>query len=331
MKIRYYNGLNALLGCVVSLLVLAGHAFGQPNTFPSNGFVGIGTTAPGQMLEISAPTYNNAWEIIRRPGNGQLAWLNFVTGSSTADWGIGTKNNATSDLAIFNYGTLSNAVTVLKSNGFVGVGTESPIAPLHVKGTGTSSQLCVQDATLSDNWQIGTNTGSLSNAHTFSFYSTEYGLSNGYQPIFQLNQTGSVLISPGPGNVGIGTTNPTYKLSVNGTIQAKEVLVQTGWSDYVFAKDYKMMPLSEVEAHISQEGHLPGIPSAKEVAVNGVDVGNVEALLLAKIEEITLRQIDQEKINTAQATEMAKLRQDNAELRGDLLRLSTRTSDAPSK
>jgi hypothetical protein len=62
------------------------------------------------------------------------------------------------------------------------------------------------------------------------------------------------------GNVGIGTSAPTEKLSVNGRIRAKEVIVETtGWSDYVFAKDYKLASLGEVEQHIQSKGHLPGL------------------------------------------------------------------------
>ena len=97
------------------------------------------------------------------------------------------------------------------------------------------------------------------------------------------------------GNVGIGTTSPTEKLSVNGKIRAKEVIVDTGWSDYVFAKDYKLASLSEVEQHIQTQGHLPGVPSAQEVAEKGVSVGDMQSLLLAKIEELTLHVIHQEK------------------------------------
>jgi metal-dependent hydrolase (beta-lactamase superfamily II) len=97
------------------------------------------------------------------------------------------------------------------------------------------------------------------------------------------------------GNVGIGTTNPTEKLAVNGKIRAKEVIVDTGWSDYVFAKNYKLASLSEVEQHIQTLGHLPGVPSAQEVAEKGVSVGDMQAVLLAKIEELTLHVIAQQK------------------------------------
>jgi hypothetical protein len=111
------------------------------------------------------------------------------------------------------------------------------------------------------------------------------------------------------GNVGIGMTNPTHKLAVNGTIKAKEVIVETtGWSDYVFADDYRLAPLAEVEAHIKEHKHLPGIPSAAEVSEQGVSVGDMQAKLLAKIEELTLHQIALEKRVAEQSQEISKLK-----------------------
>jgi hypothetical protein len=90
-------------------------------------------------------------------------------------------------------------------------------------------------------------------------------------------------------NVGIGTTSPTEKLSVNGNIKAKKLIVsQVGWPDYVFSKNYKLRPLTEVDQFIKTNKHLPDMPSAKEVENKGLDVGNAQALLLKKIEELTL-------------------------------------------
>ncbi len=97
------------------------------------------------------------------------------------------------------------------------------------------------------------------------------------------------------GNLGIGAVDPQNKLDVNGTIRAKEVIVESGWADYVFADDYQLVPLSEVEAHISENGHLPGIPSAEEIQRNGLSVAASQTLMMQKIEELTLYTIEQEK------------------------------------
>ncbi|MFT3868481.1 MAG: hypothetical protein QM715_08285 [Nibricoccus sp.] len=118
------------------------------------------------------------------------------------------------------------------------------------------------------------------------------------------------------GNVGIGTTNPSEKLSVNGRVRAREVVVETtNWSDHIFGKDYKLAPLSEVEQHIEQQGHLPGVPSAKEVAANGVSIGDMQAILLAKIEELTLHVIRQQKQLNTQQTQIAAQQAEIAHLK----------------
>lgn len=117
------------------------------------------------------------------------------------------------------------------------------------------------------------------------------------------------------GNIGIGTITPTQKLSVNGAIRAKEVIVDTSWSDYVFADDYKLASLNEVERHIKAEHHLPGIPSATEVAKKGISVGEMQARLLAKVEELTLHLIAQEKKMVEQQSKIERLETELANAR----------------
>ena len=98
------------------------------------------------------------------------------------------------------------------------------------------------------------------------------------------------------GNLGIGTHSTTSKLAVNGNIRAKEIKVETSnWPDYVFAEDYKLPSLKETEQHIKEQGHLPGIPSAAEVNEHGINLGDMNAKLLKKIEELTLLLIQQNK------------------------------------
>ncbi|RKR10418.1 hypothetical protein C8C83_2094 [Flavobacterium sp. 90] len=103
-------------------------------------------------------------------------------------------------------------------------------------------------------------------------------------------------ISPN-GNVGIGTiTTGTHKLAVEGSIAAREIKVQaTGWADFVFKKEYNLPTLQEVEKHIAEKGHLENIPSEEDVLKNGINLGEMNAKLLQKIEEMTLYMIDQNK------------------------------------
>ena len=97
------------------------------------------------------------------------------------------------------------------------------------------------------------------------------------------------------GNVGIGTDNPEYKLDVNGTIHANEVLINVNnGADFVFDEEYDLHPLSNVKIFIENNKHLPGIPSAEDMQQNGVNVKELVILMLQKIEELTLYTINQE-------------------------------------
>ncbi|MNQ28453.1 hypothetical protein D3C85_417460 [compost metagenome] len=109
-------------------------------------------------------------------------------------------------------------------------------------------------------------------------------------------QIGSGNLTYNSGNVGIGTNAPGNKLDVNGTVHSKEVKVDvTGWPDYVFKKEYDLPTLDEVEKHINEKGYLKNIPSEEEALKNGISLGEMNAKLLQKIEELTLYIIEQNK------------------------------------
>ena len=112
---------------------------------------------------------------------------------------------------------------------------------------------------------------------------------------FVINPNGSVLI--GYSNASAHLNTP-YALSVKGDIKAKKLkitITPSEWPDYVFATTYRLRPLSEVENFIKKNKHLPDVPSADEIGKNGIDVGENQAILLRKIEELTLYIIDLKK------------------------------------
>lgn len=97
-------------------------------------------------------------------------------------------------------------------------------------------------------------------------------------------------------------------MAVNGTIRAKEIKVESGWADFVFKKDYQLPTLKDVEKHINENGHLPNIPTEAEVKANGVNLGEMNTLLLQKIEELTLYIIKQEKTIESMKSEIKELK-----------------------
>ena len=108
-------------------------------------------------------------------------------------------------------------------------------------------------------------------------------------------------------NFGIGTTTPDYALDVNGTIRCEELMVQNVSADFVFEKDYKLRSLSEVEAFINKNGHLPGIAPASET-VKDLKISEFNTTLLQKVEELTLYMIELKKENEILKNEINELK-----------------------
>jgi len=99
------------------------------------------------------------------------------------------------------------------------------------------------------------------------------------------------------GNVGIGVNAPEAKLHVAGDIKATEIKVVAQTADFVFEEDYQLQSLDEVDQFIKENKHLPGIPSAKQMEADGVNVAEMNKLLLQKIEELTLYVIELKREN----------------------------------
>ncbi|MBN8525296.1 MAG: hypothetical protein J0M02_08175 [Planctomycetes bacterium] len=112
------------------------------------------------------------------------------------------------------------------------------------------------------------------------------------------------------GSVKIGktlTVNADTTVSVNTTLFAKEIRVQANpFPDYVFADDYRLLPLPELEAAIKRDRHLPGVPAAAEIAKDGLPVSEIVVKQMEKIEELTLHAIALNKANLALQAEVQR-------------------------
>ncbi len=161
------------------------------------------------------------------------------------------------------------------ANANEGVSTTTPMAieadgKVSIGGRLSNAQLTV----VSNHNTAMDNTLTLSNPAIGANQSHVHWGTRGDWYIRSAADNGVVVIQDGnAGNVGIGTANTAgYKLAVNGKIRAKEIRVETGWADYVFAPEYKLRPLEEVESFIKTNRHLPEIQPASEIQANGLDV-----------------------------------------------------------
>lgn len=309
------------------------------------GNVGIGTSSPWAPLDVNASAYklstDSSVQELRPifPDNAANAKIDVYLGQNASGesfWGV-------LDLELFAGYENENDTGFIHKRFYLGLYNNNQVLMKQSRvldeGGAIASHYSISDVV----WDSTQNKFKITIAHLTSAYSVpQLRLSQFTAPQAVPDSTNSILAATlGPvyttdttvfprvyvnynDPVGFGTTSPCASgapvncmMSVNGAIQAKEVVVNTGWSDYVFDPDYKLAPLSDVAAYVAEKHHLPDIPSAKEVQEKGVSLGDMQSKLLAKIEELTLHMIQSEERNTQLAERVEALQRQVAELKAD--------------
>jgi hypothetical protein len=283
-----------------------------------SGNVGIGTINPQKKLDIltsgngglrvsgNSSTYVGSDISIERTGTstqvGQGSTLQFGDTQFNSHAII---QNSSGGLQFFNFNDYSGGWAErmrITLDGNIGIGTATPGDKLSVIGNISVPLLSGIGSVLSDR---GTYDGKSFGNYSLGWYGDS---ENSGAPMAYFSGFGGIkffaqgqprmTVAPN-GNVGIGTTTPgSFKLAVNGKIWTQEVNVQMSnpGPDYVFEKNYDLLSLTELETFINQNKHLPEVPSAKEMEKDGLNLKEMNLILLKKVEELTLHLIEQRKV-----------------------------------
>jgi len=269
---------------------------GQRLTLSSNGFLGIGTTAPNSDLEVvgtSGTGNSRNFKVTYAYGGGLTGTeLSGLVHETSLVGGNGWTALLARKGSAFRAAVFDGHTDILNGHLTIDAGT-NPIIYTGKDGT-------------------------VSARYLYLIHSPSSGIASGLKAGGVLISDAYSYASPGKndlvvkGSVSIGTPNidPNSVINANGTIRSKKVKVEaTDWPDYVFEPNFQLRPLHELESYIKVNKHLPEVPSAQEVEKDGLDLGQMDATLLKKIEELTLYTIEQEKKIHAQESENTALKE----------------------
>ena len=261
--------------------------FGNYFLFLSDkGNVGIGTESPQEKLDVKGTILTNGFKmpqlgiddgyVLTADRSGNSKWM-----PSQNLWQLDKYNN----------------IYYLEGN--VGIGTDSPTSKFEVKSNSSKWAAIIRNTHMEGK-------GLLVQASHASYDYPILELQDYYEnSIFTALPNRQCIIIGNPTNLPYG-----YKLYVEEGIITEKVKVElvSNWADFVFEKDYKLRSIGDLEIFIKENKHLPDIPSANDVKENGIDLGEMDAKLLQKIEELTLYIIDMSKNMEAQQQQIEELK-----------------------
>ena len=288
---------------------------GKGMTIKNSGNIGIGTTNPQTLLNVNVGNGGaNGTAGIRVGGTDNYSSLEFgIDGAYdgmirsfgnnlkyyAGHWKVigntaSENHNHTWYTSKAGSNDWSTVKMILNENGYLGIGTTNPEQKLTLNG----GEFSISDGGSGLPFKIwaGGNDG-----ENHMRIGTDFGHYGDSAIELYQNYSGGSAQNPGKvivnGNLGVGTRFPDSKLTVKGKIHSEEVKVDLSVPapDYVFKEDYNLRTLEETQKYIKENGHLPNIPSAKEMEENGVELGVMNMKLLEKIEELTLYILEQEK------------------------------------
>jgi hypothetical protein len=273
--------------------------------------VGIGTLHPQRNLHIKGFGCGNCVGL--EPGTTYVRIEDelYADGGvliNTTAWDLGVSASASDGRFFIGRPNTSNFVTEALSilnNNNIGMGTILPKQKLHVHNgniliTGQTASLLFGNGEELPN--VGWGNWGIEYDHPakgLNFWKP-YGGAGGHENY--------LLFLKDDGNVGIGTSEPYFKLDVCGTIRSKEWIVETGWCDFVFEEEYKRMTWQEKQFFIKQNKHLPEIASGKEIELNGLKTAETMRGMILNLEENTLDIIELYKVIEQQQKEINYLK-----------------------
>lgn len=317
---------------LLSFICASHFIYSQNNTFPTTGNVGIGTTTPGFKLEVVGDTKINGK---LKFGNGDIRTEGRDNAGLRGDAGAQSGFFETVNPVNYPSGATSWWHLIDSRHSNNGNNYAMQLAGsfydqrIYFRKTNDSptqawSELLSLDASgrikLDNDLAASKNSvilGGYKQGGAIKFSANSTTANNRNLELGSIDNNGvftsRLVVNAETGNVTIGSVaaQSTYKLAVGGSMIAERVVVKTisAWPDYVFSPSYELPKLFEIEKFVKANHHLPGIPSEKEVQQNGVDVVDLNAKLLQKVEEMTLLMIQMQKQIDSQKQEINKLTQ----------------------